>query len=118
MESMEAFYSSLSDESMSMESAESEEPAAATATTAAESGINSGNTFPGSITRAGASEGPTAAGGVALETMSWVDRPTSTPTGQAQQEGGGPPQIVRAARCNALLSVTAVLALLSVFHGL
>lgn len=104
IESEAAFYSSLNAVSMSLESAESEESATATA------GSGVGSTA-GSVTGAGAGAGAVASG-VAPETMTWVDRPIST--GQAQQNGGAP--TVRATRYKALSSVAVILALLSVFH--
>ncbi|KAF7511509.1 hypothetical protein GJ744_004097 [Endocarpon pusillum] len=116
MESHEAFYSSLSDMSVSRENTASEE--SASATIAGGSGLNTDGVLPGSITGAGASEGATAVGGVAPETMSFVDRPTATAGGQPRQEGGEVPPTVRVAKRNALWSVTAVLALMSVLHGL
>ena len=111
IESNSDFQKSINGASLSRLSEESEESAMA-ATSAASGEMDPFIT--GSIARGGsASEGATA-GGVAPETMSWVDRPT--PTGQVQQNSSGVPTI-RAARCNSLLSVTVILTLLSVFHG-
>ena len=94
IESQVAGDRTRSAQSMSRTSSETEELAAPT------------------ITRAGATEGATA-GGMAPETVAWVDRPTAT--GQAQVGGGAP--TIGAARYNALLLVTVVLALLSISHS-
>lgn len=111
IESREAYYSSLGAVSMSRASAKDE--SLATASSAARSEGVRGSAL-GSITREGASDsGATASTGVAPETMTWVERPTSI--GQAQQGGGGT-TTVGAAKFNALLLLTAVLALLSVFY--
>jgi hypothetical protein len=94
----------------SEESAESLAAVTSTATGGLDPSIITGSSI---VRGVGASVGGTAAG-VAPETMSWVDRPSST--GQAQQSGGGV-RTIRAARYNFLLSVTVILTLLSVYHG-
>jgi hypothetical protein len=63
-------------------------------------------------TAASAGQGATTSP-VVPETTAWVDRPSST--GQAQQNGGI--STTRAVRQKALLSITVVLALSSIFCG-
>lgn len=101
---------SVSGESMSRASKESESSAMA-ATSTATRGMDPSIT--GSIAGEGSASVGAAAGGIAPETMSWVDRPT--PTGQVQLNGGGV-LTINAARRNVLLTTTVILTLLSVFQ--
>lgn len=111
IESNSDFWKSLNGESMSRAS-EASESSAMAATATATRGMDPSIT--GSIAGGGSASVGATAGGVAPETMSWVDRPT--PTGQVQLNGGGL-LTIRAARCNILLTTTVILTLLFVFHG-
>lgn len=96
----ELFYSSLSAVSESL---------AAAATSSTESRVSSSSA---TTTLGGASQGATASQ-VVPQATSWIDRPSST--GQTQQGAGI--STTRAARNNALLSITVVLALSRIFCG-
>lgn len=111
IESNSAWQKSMNNFSMSRASEESEESAIAATSTV---GRGTNPPITGSMAGGGGASVGATVGGVAPETMSFVDRPTAV--GQVQQNDGGVPTI-RAARFNVLLLVTVLLILLSVFHG-